>query len=189
VAAAHEGIDAALVLNKADLLREADDVQTLLARYQELGYTTITTGRDDPEAAQLTPLIANRTLVLVGQSGVGKSSLIQRLLPDHEIRIGALSEVAGKGRHTTTTAELFHLPSGADLIDSPGIREFHLHHLPPAEVASGFREFSSHAAACRFRDCLHRQGKDCAVIRAVEEGVIDTARYESYLRILDSLAD
>lgn len=188
VAAAHEHIAVALVLNKSDLLAGPSEIDSLLDSYRALGYPVICTGRDDPEATAIQAVVKGQTLVLVGQSGVGKSSLIQRLLPQQDIRIGALSEAADKGRHTTTAAELFHLPGGGRLIDSPGIREFHLHHMPAASVAAGFREFLPHLGRCRFRDCSHRDDAGCALREAVEQGDISPSRFNSYLAIVDSLS-
>ena len=125
---------------------------------------------------------------MVGQSGAGKSSLIQRLLPDVSIRVGALSEVADKGRHTTTTAELFHLPGGGRLIDSPGVRDFALTHVAPETVFSGFREFSPFLGQCRFRDCQHQSEPGCALTAAVETGDISSERFESFQQIVATLA-
>ncbi len=185
IAAEHEGIDAAIVLNKADLIDAHDNIESLAARYAELGYPVVKTDRNnDPEAALLRPLIGNRTLVLVGQSGVGKSSLINRLIPDLDIRVGELSEAIDKGRHTTTAAELYHLPAGGNLIDSPGIREFHLNHLPEQAVADGFREFRPFLGHCRFRDCSHDHEQGCALLAAVESGDILSERFESYRLIV-----
>lgn len=186
VAARHEAIDVALVLNKADLLTPDSPLPGLLREYEALSYQTVTTGTEDTHADALKDLIAGKSLVFVGQSGVGKSSLIQRLLPDMEVRVGALSDAAGKGRHTTTAAELFHLPGGGRLIDSPGIRDFHLHHLPEPEVADGFREFAPFLGHCRFRDCRHREEIDCAIKAAVEAGAISQRRFASYCNIVDA---
>ena len=187
VAAEHEGMEAILILNKADLLTSDDSVRRLADSYHTLGYTVIETSVEaDPRADRLRACIANRTLVLVGQSGVGKSSLVNRLIPDLDIRIGALSEAIEKGRHTTTAAELYHLPSGGQLIDSPGIREFHLHHLPAHVVAQGFREFAPHLGRCRFRDCSHDHEQGCALLAALSEGLISEARFASYRAIVDA---
>jgi ribosome biogenesis GTPase len=188
VAAENMEVEAALVLNKADLLEPDDGLVKQLDRYAALGYRTLTTHRELPDASDLTALIGQDTLVLVGQSGVGKSSLIQRLLPDASIRVGALSEVADKGRHTTTTAELFHLPGGGRLIDSPGVRDFGLTHVAPETVFSGFREFSPYLGQCRFRDCQHQSEPACALTAAVESGDISSERFESFQQIVASLA-
>ena len=187
VAAENLEVEAALVLNKADLLEPNDELAKQLCRYAALGYRTLTTHHELPDASDLTALIGQDTLVLVGQSGVGKSSLIQRLLPDASIRVGALSEVADKGRHTTTTAELFHLPEGGRLIDSPGVRDFGLTHVAPETVFSGFREFSPYLGQCRFRDCQHHSEPGCALTNAVESGDISSERFESFKQIVASL--
>ena len=188
VAAENMEVEAALVLNKADLLEPNDELAEQLCRYATLGYRTLTTHHELPDASDLTALIEQDTLVLVGQSGVGKSSLIQRLLPEASIRIGALSEVADKGRHTTTTAELFHLPEGGRLIDSPGVRDFGLTHVAPETVFSGFREFSPYLGQCRFRDCQHQGEPGWALTEAVERGDISSERFESFKQIVASLA-
>jgi ribosome biogenesis GTPase len=188
VAAENMEVEAALVLNKADLLEPGDELARQLDRYGELGYRTLTTHHELPGASDLTTLIGRDTLVLVGQSGVGKSSLIQRLLPEASIRVGALSEVADKGRHTTTTAELFHLPGGGRLIDSPGVRDFGLTHVAPEKVFNGFREFSPFLGQCRFRDCQHQSEPGCALTAAVENGDISSERFESFRQIVATLA-
>ena len=186
VAAETSGIDAALVLNKSDLLIDGS-LQDLLRGYEALGYPTLVTRRDMADDSALRALIGEQSLVLVGQSGVGKSSLIQRLLPDRDIRIGALSEAADKGRHTTTTAELFHLPGGGRLIDSPGVREFGLHHIAAEEVAAGFREFAPFLGRCQFRDCRHQSEPNCALQAARDRGEISAGRFASYEQIITSL--
>ena len=186
VAAETAGIDAALVLNKSDLLKDSS-LEALLREYEALGYPTLITRRDMPDDSALRILIGTKSLVLVGQSGVGKSSLIQRLLPDRDIRIGALSEAADKGRHTTTTAELFHLPGGGKLIDSPGVREFGLHHIAAEEVATGFREFAPFLGQCQFRDCRHQSEPNCALQAARDRGEIGSGRFASYEQIIASL--
>ncbi|EWH00758.1 hypothetical protein Q427_17720 [Halomonas sp. BC04] len=149
---------------------------------------TSTTARGDGLEA-LHACLAERTSVFVGQSGVGKSSLIDRLLPDEELRIGALSKDSRKGTHTTTTARLYDLPTAekAELIDSPGIREFGLVHLDEQQVAEGFIEFRDLLGHCRFRDCRHRQEPGCALLEAVERGDVHPERFASYRRIVESL--
>ncbi len=191
VAAEVLGIEPVIVLNKIDLLDTAarGELDPLLDEYRRLGYAVIETSVKNGEGiADLETRLQEHTSIFVGQSGVGKSSLINALLPDAEARIGEISEATGKGTHTTTTAWLYHLPHdhGA-VIDSPGIREFGLWNIEPHQVAAGFREFREYAPACRFRDCLHRKEPGCAVREAVEEGRISRRRYESYLRILASV--
>ena len=189
VAAENMGVEAALVLNKADLITPDHALTHQLARYAALGYRTLVTHQDLPDASDLTALIGSDTLVLVGQSGVGKSSLIKRLLPEAAIRIGALSELADKGRHTTTTAELFHLPGGGRLIDSPGVRDFGLTHVSRDTIANGFREFWPVLGQCRFRDCRHQGEPGCALAAAVESGDISIERFDSFQQIADSLTE
>lgn len=187
VAAEHIDVEPVLILNKADLLVDSSQ-RDQLQHYAALGYRTLETHCNQADASDLHSLINGQTLVLVGQSGVGKSSLIQRLLPDASIRIGALSEVADKGRHTTTTAELFHLPEGGRLIDSPGVRDFGLSHVTAGAVAQGFREFWPYLGQCRFRDCQHGDEPDCALQHAVTQGVISGERFQSYQQIVASLS-
>ena len=188
VAAEATGITPALVINKTDL--PADSTLAMLsARYQSLGYDILPASvRQQHGLDTLREALKGRTTVFVGQSGVGKSSLINMLLPDEEIRVGALSEDTRKGTHTTTTARLYHFPGGGDLIDSPGIREFGLSHLSEQQVTEGFVEFRPFLGRCRFRDCVHRDEPGCALRAAVDSGHIDLARFESYRRIIQSLS-
>lgn len=198
VAAEATGIAPVLVLNKVDLLPEhGGALRDMLARYEALDYPVVATSiSTDNGLDALHRRLADRTSVFVGQSGVGKSSLIGCLLPHEELRVGALSEDSRKGRHTTTTARLYHFTGlGSDqhlegeLIDSPGIREFGLIHLDEQQVAEGFIEFRPHLGRCRFRDCRHRQEPGCALLDAVETGKIHEQRFASYRRIVASLED
>ncbi|ROR32013.1 ribosome small subunit-dependent GTPase A [Inmirania thermothiophila] len=181
------GIGAAVLVNKADLLDEAAraDWRARLAPYADMGYavafaSTCTASGIDALAA----LLAGRTSILVGQSGVGKSSLVKALLPDLPIRIGRLSEATGLGRHTTTATTLYHLPRGGDLIDSPGVRAFALWTTEPREVARGFVDIARLAPACRFADCRHLGEPGCAVEAAAARGALDPERLASYRRIV-----
>ncbi|GGX95114.1 putative ribosome biogenesis GTPase RsgA [Litchfieldella qijiaojingensis] len=189
VAAEATGIPPVLVLNKSDLLpAEGGELRELLRRYEALGYPVITTSTQRIDGLDaLHRRLTGCTSVFVGQSGVGKSSLIDRLLPDEALRIGDLSSDSRKGTHTTTTARLYRLPAGGELIDSPGIREFGLTHLDARQVTEGFIEFRQFLGHCRFRDCRHRADPGCALTAAVERGEIHPERFASYRRILDSL--
>ncbi len=191
VAAEATGIAPVLVLNKIDLLPDSGgELRALLARYEALGYPVVTsTTAGEAGLDALLDRLSGRTSVFVGQSGVGKSSLIDRLLPDESLRIGALSKDSRKGTHTTTTARLYRLPTAddAELIDSPGIREFGLVHLDERQVAEGFIEFRDFLGRCRFRDCSHRHEPGCALLEAVERGDIHPQRFASYRHIVDSL--
>lgn len=193
VAAETVAIEPVIVLNKMDLLRADPPLRAqldhLLAPYPGLGYRIIHTSRHEGGLEELYQALRGRTSVFVGQSGVGKSSLVNALLPEAELRVGALSENTLKGTHTTTTAELLHLPGGGSLIDSPGIREFGLWHMSREQVERGFREFREVLGNCKFRDCRHESEPDCAVLEAVAAGSISQARLDSYRHIVASLEE
>lgn len=180
-------IEPVLVLNKAELLTDVDEFDPLsrLEYLAGLGYPFVRTScKGPPGLDALRPLLDSRTSILVGQSGVGKSSLVARLLPDRDIQVGELSRVTGKGTHTTTTTTLYELPGGGALIDSPGVWEFGIWTLEAAEIAHGFVEFRPHLGQCRFNDCRHDAEPGCAVKAAVADGEIPVWRHESYQRLL-----
>ena len=185
VAAEDAGIEPIILLNKADLAEAAERIMTRLAPYTGIGYPLIGVSAHSPSSlGELHALLQGHATAFVGQSGVGKSSLISALLPAEELRIGALSDAVAKGRHTTTAARLYRLPGGGALVDSPGIREFSLAFMDPARVAAGFREFRTALGRCRFRDCIHRDEPGCALRQAVAEGAVSEARYAGYLHII-----
>ncbi len=180
-----------LLLNKTDLLTEAhrDSIDAMLSLYASLGYQTLRASTTRTEGMDaLLQCLKGHTSVFVGQSGVGKSSLIQALLPEESIRIGDLSTATSKGTHTTTTARLFHLPCGGDLVDSPGIREFGLWHISPDELLEGFIEFRPHLGYCRFRDCQHKEEPGCALLKACDAGLISATRMDSFRKIRTAIA-
>jgi ribosome biogenesis GTPase len=192
VAAEASDIEPVLLLNKADLLNDENRqrLEPLLEQYRSLGYRTLQASTASSHGLdELKALLADHISVFVGQSGVGKSSLINSLLPGADLRVGALSEQSRKGKHTTTTARLFHFPGGGDLIDSPGIREFGLWHMTEDQVLSGFRELADLQGHCRFRDCRHEQEPGCAFLEAVDNGSISEQRFNSYRQILNSMQD
>ncbi len=192
VAAELSGIEPIILLNKTDLLNDKNrqPIEAMLQRYRDIGYQVLLASSASEEG--LKPLKAQldqRISVFVGQSGVGKSSLINTLLPGVDLKVGELSTQTRKGRHTTTTARLFHFPDGGDLIDSPGIREFGLWHIEPDEVINGFTELKPLAGLCRFRNCKHEQEPGCALKNAVESGTISEQRWNSYKHILCSIEE
>jgi ribosome biogenesis GTPase len=187
VLAAHMGIQPALFLNKVDMLK-AGEREALLADvrlYPDLDCPVLAGSAETGEGLNaLREFLAGHTGILVGQSGVGKSSLINALIPDLELRIGALSEASGHGRHTTTETTLFHLPDGGELIDSPGIRTLRLDHLPREVIVAGYPEIAQWVDRCRFADCRHETEPGCAVRKALDEGLIETRRLESLRTLL-----
>lgn len=188
VAAEHAGLQAALVLNKADLLGsgERERLEGELAVYRRLGYPIVEASAHRAEGLEaLSDLLEGHTGILVGQSGTGKSSLIGRLAPEQEVRVGAISEASGHGRHTTSVARLYRLPGDGAIIDSPGVRAFGLGHLEPESIAAGFREFKPYLGRCRFRDCRHRNEPGCALRTAAEEGAIEARRLQHYLELVE----
>jgi ribosome biogenesis GTPase len=181
-AAQSAGIAATPVLNKAELDIDAQ-LRAQLEVYAAAGYRCIPVSADTGEGVDaLLAACAGQVAALVGQSGVGKSSLVRRLVPDAGVEIGGLMREE-EGRHTTTVSRLYDLPGGGRLIDSPGVRDFApaVDHLDPRDL--GFVEVARLAPGCRFLDCRHMREPGCAVRQAVESGLMDGRRYESYRRL------
>lgn len=188
-AAEWNGLAGCIVANKCDL----DDVSGMLAPaledYVRIGYPVLRASKRLAEGVDaLSERLAGETSALVGQSGVGKSSLTNRLVPGVEAAVDEVSRASESGRHTTSTASLYALPCGGELIDSPGVRDFSPPLPAPREIAGGYREISVAAADCRFRDCLHLREPGCAVAEARSAGRISARRLDSYRRLL-SLAE
>jgi ribosome biogenesis GTPase len=180
------GIDCVIVANKIDILddKQYQELKIMLQVYAELGYSVLyTSARNDEGIQALQQQLQDKSSILVGQSGVGKSSLINQLIPDRELRTGALSQ-ASHGKHTTSASTLYHLPFGGDIIDSPGIRNFGVWHITADDVHNGFREIHQLQGQCRFHNCRHVNEPDCAVIDAVKQGKIAATRHQSYLAML-----
>jgi ribosome biogenesis GTPase len=178
-----------IIINKSDLLQEQDRerINVLISEYRDIGYTTLLISAQKNTGIEA--FIANlsgKTSILVGQSGVGKSSLIKRLLPHRDIDVGKLSAASGLGKHTTTSTTLYHLPQGGRLIDSPGVRDFHLARVPDEELGHGFREFRPYLGQCRFNNCRHLSEPGCAIRAAVAEGHILERRMASYRKLIES---
>ncbi len=181
-----------IVLNKVDLLNDQQRQQYLqsLVEYQRIGYKVLLVSKKTGEGiAALEAELRNRINIFVGQSGVGKSSLVNALMPELDVEEGDISENSGLGQHTTTAARLYHIPSGGDLIDSPGVREFGLWHLEADEITKAFVEFKPYLGGCKFRDCKHLDDPGCLLRAAVEQGEISAIRFDNYHRILESMAE
>ena len=178
IAAEAAGIKVLIVLNKCDL---KDPTSTLaqLKTYQDLGYTVQALSAKQ-DIAPLKAWLKHQVSVLVGQSGMGKSTIVNALLPESMVRTQEISDVLDSGKHTTTAAHLYHLDSESDLIDSPGLQEFGLNHLSLEQLEYAFIEFRPYLGKCRFNNCKHIHEPDCAVMNAVNAGKISSTRLAAY---------
>lgn len=183
------GIRPVILLNKTDLVTPelAPAMDALLAPYEAIGYETRRICAGTGHLEDLEALIGGRTVVFVGQSGTGKSSIVNVLLPGVDQKVGEISGTSKLGQHTTTTARLFHLPGGGTLIDSPGIREFGLWHIDEEQLLAGFVELQPLLGHCRFRNCAHRNEPGCALKEAAAAGTIDPGRFERFQRLREEL--
>ncbi len=182
VAAHDQQLETLIVLNKCDLTAQAQAARLQLAPYRKLGYNVIElSARQD--ATALLPLLQGHTSVLVGQSGMGKSTLINALQPSAQAATREISSALDSGKHTTTHARLYHLNADSHLIDCPGVQAFGLHHLTFGDIEEGFVEFAAYRGHCRFNNCRHMHEPACALHKAAEEGKIDTRRLRLFQRI------
>lgn len=179
-----------ILLNKADL-ECALIKEQLSSHYKNLNYPILFTSKEEPHSLHHLQQVLNQQIsVFVGQSGVGKSSLVAGILPhEQNISTGALSELSELGRHTTSNSKYYHLPSGGALIDSPGVREFSLWHVNAVEIAQGYREFKPYLSQCKFRNCTHKDTPSCAIINALNEGLISIQRYENFIKLRTQYAN
>ncbi len=178
-----------ILFNKTDLLNPADRqrIEEELAPYRNSYPLLFASAKTGEGMGALQSLLKNKTSMFAGQSGVGKSSLLKNLVPDLDIRTGELSSGTRRGRHTTTSAMLFHLRGSGDIIDTPGVAIFGLAGIDPRKLAYGYKEFRPYIARCRFNDCRHTGDLGCAVKQAVDKGEISLARYRRYLKLLQKL--
>jgi ribosome biogenesis GTPase len=187
-AAERDGIEPVIVVNKIDLLGSCDELDETLAPYAAMQYDIIRTSALTGSGIDgLFSMMKGRNTMLAGPSGTGKTSLLSRIEPGIEARISDVSSSTGKGRHTTTHFEFHKLSSGGWLGDTPGIREFGIWGVEKETLGEYFRDFEEFLGECRFNRCTHSHEPGCAVKEAVESGDISQARYDSYLRILESL--
>ncbi len=177
-------LHAVILLNKTDM--PCDDLKSeLIKDYQPLGYPIIFTSKNELDGyEQLKKALNHQISVFVGQSGVGKSSLISGILP-HELNISTntISEGSELGRHTTSNSRYYHLPSGGALIDSPGVREFNLWEMDAALIAKGYNEFAPYISQCKYRNCLHIDTPHCAILDALKKGLISRNRYNNFIKL------
>lgn len=187
VAAEAAGIEAHIILNKVDVEQPLARARERAGLYASLGYPVHElSARERPEHAveTLMPLLAGQSSIFIGQSGMGKSSLINLLVPDADIAVREISEALDTGKHTTTFTRLYWLSGGASIIDSPGFQEFGLYHLTEGMLERAFVEFKPYLGACKYYNCRHLAEPQCAVLGAVEEGRIAKMRHELYAQLL-----
>lgn len=178
-----------IVFNKKDLMNEAmlEVQQELIAVYENIGYhCMLVSSYDSSDQEKMKVLLKDKTTLVAGHSGVGKSTLINSIQPQLELKTGVISAAHAKGKHTTTFTELFELSFGGFVIDSPGIKELGLVEMKKEEVGHYFPEIREHMNDCRFNNCTHESEPGCAIKKAVEEGEIDAERYHNYLKMLHS---
>ncbi|NSL89080.1 ribosome small subunit-dependent GTPase A [Chitinophaga sp. Mgbs1] len=192
VTAAAYHIPVILVFNKKDLYRdkEMEKYEEVAALYSSIGYRVMLVSASTGEGVEeVKEALKDKTTLMSGHSGVGKSSLINDLLPGLDLKTTAVSGWSGKGLHTTTFAEMYDLPDGGQLIDTPGVREFGIVDIPKTELSHYFLEMQPYISECQFNNCLHLNEPGCAVKAAVEAGDIDVDRYVSYAAMLDTIQE
>jgi ribosome biogenesis GTPase len=187
VAADAAGIEAHLILNKTDVAELLPRARERAQAYTRLGYPLHElSARTHPEqaVATLMPLLEGQSSIFIGQSGMGKSSLINLLVPDADIAVREISAALDTGKHTTTFTRLYWLPGGAAIIDSPGFQEFGLYHLSEGMLERAFVEFAPYLGGCKYYNCRHLAEPQCAVLGAVQSGAIARMRHELYAQLL-----
>jgi len=187
VAAEAAGVKARLILNKIDVEDALPRTRERLKVYTAMGYEVVevsATGQPEATVAALGPLLAGESSILIGQSGMGKSSLINLLVPDADIATREISEALDTGKHTTTFTRLYHLGPDASVIDSPGFQEFGLYHLTEGMLERSFRDFAPYLGGCKFYNCRHLSEPQCAILEAVEQGKIAKMRHTLYGQLL-----
>ena len=186
------GVPAAIAVNKIDILEQEEDgveyLEAVLNLYRSIGYPALAlSARTGSGMDELRAMLRDKTTLLSGNSGVGKSTIINALVPDVSVKTAEISEANDSGMHTTTFSEMYDLPGGGHIIDTPGVRGFGTVEFDRAEVGHFFPEIFAESAACRYGDCTHTHEPGCAVRAALEENRIAQSRYNSYLSILEEL--
>jgi ribosome biogenesis GTPase len=185
IAAHDQHLSTLIVLNKCDLAVQAETARAQLAPYRAIGYNVLELSAKQ-DAKALLPYLQSHTSVLVGQSGMGKSTLINALLPNAQAATREISTALDSGKHTTTHARLYHLNADSHLIDCPGVQAFGLHHLTFGDIEEGFAEFATYRGQCRFNNCHHSHEPGCALRMAAETGKINTRRLQLFQQISQS---
>ncbi|WP_020393604.1 ribosome small subunit-dependent GTPase A [Thiolinea disciformis] len=186
IAARHLPTDVIIIMNKADLRAaySSAEQEAALAEYEQVGYPVYPVqAKTGQGLSALRQAIKGKTAIFAGQSGVGKSSLVSALVPELDLKIGAIADT-GEGRHTTTVASLYHLPEGGALIDSPGVRDFPLLPLSVLDLQAGYPEFQAFMGMCRFNNCTHHHEPGCAIKAAIASHDLPPQRYQRYLTLL-----
>lgn len=185
--AAYAGMRGAVIVNKCDLATaQSDEFVALIEEFRQAGYQTLTlSARKDIDMDEARQLLRAEVAMLVGQSGVGKSTFTNAVVPASQRPTRTLSDASGEGRHTTVSTALFKIPGGGELIDSPGVRDYAPALVDDATVQAGWPEILALAPACRFNNCLHLREPECAVLDAVAQRTLAPRRYESYKRLLN----
>lgn len=188
------GVPPLIVINKVDLLEDdADNMELLeavMTLYRTIGYPVVAVSAKTGQGLdELATMLRGRTTLFSGNSGVGKSSLINALIPGLDLRTGSISQANDSGMHTTTFSEMFDLPGGGSIIDTPGVRGFGTVEFNPAEVGHYFPEIFRESAHCRFGNCTHTHEPGCAVLKAVDDSRISQSRYASYMSIMEEAAE
>lgn len=184
------GLDTIICFSKKDLTGDQDKLAATVAKYEAIGYEVFATSSTLQEGTQdLAKRLVDRISVFAGQSGVGKSTLLNAIIPGLQLETNAISHKLGRGKHTTRHVELLALPEGGWIADTPGFSQLDFSHLEPEELTYGFREFRPLAEQCKFRGCLHESEPACAVLDALNNDKLDQSRYEHYRLFLQELKE
>ncbi|HAS19080.1 MAG TPA: ribosome small subunit-dependent GTPase A [Flavobacteriaceae bacterium] len=182
-------IPAVLVFNKMDTCspEQENEIDALATIYQTIGYKTLKiSATEGQNIDEIKSMMQGKVSMFSGHSGVGKSTLINAIAPDLNLKTAALSDQHQQGIHTTTFAEMFAFPNGMKLIDTPGIKGFGVVDMQPDEIGNYFPEFTPLRSACKFHNCMHQNEPQCAVIEAFENGIVAESRYQNYLQMLET---